>query len=88
MYTGRMGTESSVVRMHSGNGEHEEMDRRAIACFAAALDDARVQDQRLRSALLSYFTWATTDRMASFPDKGAVIPEDMSIVRWSLAGRQ
>lgn len=88
MYTSTIGSESSVVRMHSGNGEHEEMDLRAIACFVAALDDAGVQGQELRDALLAYFTWATTDRMASFPSKGAVIPDDMSLVRWSLAGRQ
>lgn len=74
--------------MHSGNGEHEEMDRRAIACFAEALDDAGVEGQELRSALLSYFTWATTERMASFPGKGGVIPEDRRLVRWSLTGRE
>ncbi len=88
MYTSKIGSESSVVRMHSGNGEHAEMDQRAIACFKAALDDIGVQRQDLRGALLGYFTWATTDRMASFPSKGAVIPENMSLVRWSLAGRQ
>ena len=33
------GDETSVVRLHSGNGPHEEMDRRAIACFDLALDD-------------------------------------------------
>src|SRR5487761_2037211 len=30
-YTDSYGDESAVVRMHSGNGLHEEMDRRAIA---------------------------------------------------------
>src|ERR1700712_4833828 len=38
-YTGVFGDESSVVRMHSGNGEHDEMDERAIACFDQALSD-------------------------------------------------
>ena len=33
------GDETSVVRMHSGNGPHDEMDRRAIACFDQALAD-------------------------------------------------
>jgi hemoglobin len=37
MYTAEYGSESSVVRMHSGNGLHDEMDRRAIACFDQAL---------------------------------------------------
>jgi hypothetical protein len=27
------GDETTVVKMHSGNGEHDEMDRRAIARF-------------------------------------------------------
>ena len=27
------GDETSMVRLHSGNGPHEEMGRRAIACF-------------------------------------------------------
>jgi hemoglobin len=31
------GDETSVVRIHSGNGLHEEMDRRAISCFDQAL---------------------------------------------------
>lgn len=37
-YTGSFGYETFVVRLHSGNGEHDGMDRRAIACF----DRARV----------------------------------------------
>jgi hypothetical protein len=35
----RSGDETSVVRIHSGNGPHQEMDRRAIACFVQALQD-------------------------------------------------
>lgn len=31
-YSEIYGNESSVVRMHSGNGPHDDMDRRAIAC--------------------------------------------------------
>jgi len=87
MYTRSIGSESSVVRMHSGNGEHDEMDRRAIQCFAEALVDAEVNGKDLRDALLAYFTWATTDRMASFPSKAACVPEDLTLVRWSLGGR-
>ena len=39
-YSTRYGDETSVVRMHSGNGPHEDMDHRAIACFDQALIDA------------------------------------------------
>ena len=38
-YSDQYGDETSVVRIHSGNGPHEEMDRRAIACFDQALED-------------------------------------------------
>src|SRR5262245_47015986 len=33
------GDETAVVRLHSGNGPHEEMDQRAIACFDQAMAD-------------------------------------------------
>src|SRR5262245_38895435 len=47
-YSERYGDETSVVRLHSGNGIHEEMDRRAIACFDEALEDAGLTgDERL-----------------------------------------
>src|SRR5688500_2472434 len=38
-YSARYGDEASVVRIHSGNGVHEEMDRRAITCFDQAIED-------------------------------------------------
>ena len=60
-YSDAYGDETSVVRMHSGNGLHEEMDRRAIACFDQALVDVELaDDDRLRQVLHDYFAWATT----------------------------
>jgi hemoglobin len=87
-YSGKYGTESSVVRMHSGNGVHEEMDRRAIKCFELALGDTAVQDPALRQALLAYFTWATTQRMAGYPKSAGEVPHDLKLARWSLNGLQ
>jgi hemoglobin len=43
-YSGSYGDETTVVRMHSGNGVHDEMDRRAIACFDQALADVGLAD--------------------------------------------
>ena len=88
LYTEKCGTESSVVRMHSGNGKHDEMDRRAIRCFELALDDTEVHDHALRGALLEYFTWATTERMASYPRSANEVPRDLTIARWSMSGQQ
>src|SRR5207245_4631759 len=39
-FSAAYGDETSVVRSHSGNGPHEEVDRRAIACFDQAMHDA------------------------------------------------
>jgi truncated hemoglobin YjbI len=62
-YSDSYSDETTVVRMHSGNGEHDEMDRRAIACFDQALADVGLaHDGPLRQVLHDYFAWATTTR--------------------------
>src|SRR5689334_10354779 len=67
LYSPRYGDETSVVRIHSGNGAHEEMDRRAIACFGQALADTGLApDDRLRQVLYDYFAWTTTTTMARY----------------------
>src|SRR5258708_25334160 len=38
-YSDCYGDETSVVRIHSGNGAHDEMDRRASTCFDPAMED-------------------------------------------------
>lgn len=45
-FSAEYGDETSVVRMHSGNGPHQEMDRRAIASFDLALADVGCDDKR------------------------------------------
>lgn len=88
-YSSQYGDETAVVRLHSGNGEHEEMDRRAIACFDAALEDAGLAaDDDLRRALHDYFAWATTTGMAGFPDSADAVPDGLRIPRWSWDGLQ
>ncbi len=84
-YTTRFGDESSVVRLHSGEGEHDEMDRRAIACFDAALVDAGLTEPPLREALHDYFAWATAS-MARYPESPAGVPPNLPVPRWTLEG--
>ena len=51
-YTEGLGDHSEVLRLHSGNGEHPDRDRRSEACFAQAMDDAGLpDDERLRATL-------------------------------------
>jgi hemoglobin len=83
-YTENFGDESSVVRMHSGNGPHEEMNRRAIACFDQALADAGLAgDERLRQVLHDYFAWAATTTMDRFHDSADDVPGGLPLPRWS-----
>ena len=86
-YTDAYGDETSVVRMHSGNGPHEEMDRRAIACFDQALVDAQIAtDDRLRRVLHDYFAWATTTSMARYHASADDVPDGLRIPHWSWNG--
>jgi hemoglobin len=81
------GDETSVVRIHSGNGPHDEMDRRAIACFDEALVDAGLAgDERLRQVLHDYFAWATTTTMARYHHAADDVPAGLAIPRWSWDG--
>ena len=86
-YTSAYGDESSVVRLHSGNGPHDEMDRRAIACFDQALDDVGIgADDRLRETLHNYFAWATTTTMSRYHGSADDVPSGLSLPRWSWDG--
>lgn len=86
-YSAQYGDETSVARRHSGNGPHEEMDRRAVACFDQALEDAGLAgDERLRRALHDYFEWATTRSMNRFQGGPGEVPAGMIIPKWSWDG--
>jgi hemoglobin len=85
-YTGSIADESYVVRLHSGNGEHREMDERAQTCFARAIDDASIpKDETLRSTLKAYFHWAV-QRMSAYPESPDDVPPGLAFPRWSWAG--
>jgi len=89
LYSDAYGDETSVVRIHSGNGAHEEMDRRAIACFDQALADTGLAtDERLGHVLHDYFAWATTTTMARYHRSADDVPDGLAIPRWSWDGLQ
>ena len=89
LYSQCYGDETTVVKMHSGNGKHEEMDRRAIACFDQALVDAGLaDDETLGKALHDYFSWATTTTMAHYHESANDVPDGLRIPHWSWNGLQ
>jgi hemoglobin len=87
-YSDAYGNETSVVRIHSGNGPHEEMDRRAISCFDRALEDVGLTDEPLRQVLHDYFAWATTTTMARYHDSADEVPAGLAMPHWSWHGLQ
>jgi hemoglobin len=85
-YTDSIGEESEVVRMHSGKGEHHEMDARAQVCFAQALEDAGFsEDLRLCNTLVAYFLWVTTE-LSTYSESADDVPSGLRITRWSWDG--
>lgn len=88
-YSETYGDETSVVRMHSGNGPHEEMDRRAIACFDQAMTDVAISDNdAVREVLHDYFAWATTTTMSGYHRSEDDVPDGLRIPHWSWDGLQ
>ncbi len=85
-YSGSYGDETLVVRMHSGNGQHDEMDRRAIACFDQALIDVTLVADPLRQVLHDYFAWATTTTMSRYHHSADEVPDRLPIPHWSWDG--
>ncbi|HEX6150261.1 group II truncated hemoglobin [Nocardioides sp.] len=88
-YSDSYGDETSVVRIHSGNGPHEEMDRRAIACFDQALTDVGIlEDNPVRAVLHDYFAWATTTTMSRYHRSADDVPDGLRMPHWSWDGLQ
>src|SRR4029079_5559972 len=87
LYSDQYGDETSVVRIHSGNGIHEEMDQRAIACFDQALADVDPSsDEGVPQVLRDYFEWATTTTMARDHRSADDVPHGLQIPKWSWQG--
>ena len=82
------GSHAQVVRTHCGNGPHEQMDGRAVAAFALALDDAAIPtDPALRFHLIAWFTWATAliNHRWAAPDD---VPADLPLPQWGWDGTE
>jgi len=89
MFSASYGDETAVVKMHSGNGEHDEMDGRAIVCFDLAMADVGLdKNDVLRQVLHDYFSWATKTTMSRYHQSADDVPEGLSIPRWSWDGLQ
>jgi len=86
-YSASIGSESDVVRMHSGNGAHDEMDRRAIRCFDQALSSLGFEEgDRVHQVLHDYFAWSTTTTMTRYHGSADAVPDGLPLPHWSWDG--
>lgn len=80
--------QTSLLQMHSGNGEISDLGRRFVECFVLALDDADWPDEpEFRATLRSYLQWAVDDVLHYSP-VDAEVPGGLPMPRWSWDGLQ
>lgn len=78
--------QSTVLHMHSGNGDMTDLGRRFVRCFAAAMDDAGLPDDpAFRAAMMAYMRWAVDEFLRCSP-QGAEVPAGLAIPRWGWEG--
>lgn len=86
-YSQRYADQAHVVRLHSGNGVHTEMDEEAIRIFADAVQTAGLpNDRELRQTLKDFWAWSMRTRLNSYPDSKDDVPGDLTVPRWSWNG--
>jgi hemoglobin len=87
-YSQTVGDQTSLVAMHSGNGDMDDLARRFVEAFVGAADDAGLPDDpELRRALRAYMEWAV-GTMTAHPDSADDVPPGQPVPRWSWNGLQ
>ena len=85
-YSRELASVAHMVRMHSGNGPHPELDAATERCFALALDDAGIpDDERLRSTLIDWFAWSNRVVNHTYA-RPELVPDDLALPHWSWDG--
>ena len=85
-YSRELASVAHIVRIHSGNGPHPELDAATERCFALALDDAGIpDDERLRSTLVDWFAWSNRVVNHTY-ERPELVPDDLTLPHWSWDG--
>lgn len=77
LYTGGYGDESSMLRMHAGNGEHEELDELCLAFFDQALADVGITGATA-ARVAAYFR-AATEAQHAYRESPDQVPEGLPL---------
>jgi hemoglobin len=87
-YSLECGSHAVVVEMHSGMGDMSDLNRRFLACFVQAMDDAELpHDLVFRTAMHDYMQWAVGD-VSGRNDSDPTVPHDAPMPSWSWDGLQ
>ena len=88
-YSNSDGDETTVVKLHSGNGRARRNGSPCDCLFDQALVDVGLADDgALRQVLHDYFAWATTTTMSRYHQSADDVPNGLSIPHWSWDGLQ
>jgi hemoglobin len=86
-YSGGCGTQTSVLRMHAGNGDMSDLGRRFVEIFCLAADDAGLPDDpEFRDALREYMRWAVDEVIAH--QRAEDVADGLPMPRWGWDGPQ
>jgi len=84
-YSSDCGDELGMLTMHAGNGDMGDLGERFVACFVAALDDARLPDDpRFREAMEAYMRHAV-ETVLAYSDVQEAEP-GLPMPRWGWDG--
>src|SRR5690242_19396488 len=86
VYSRSCGTQVGLAHMHAHNGNIDDLGRRFVACFDAALDDAGLpSDPGFRAAMHAYMEWAVAD-MLQYSPIDALVPSGLEVPQWGWDG--
>jgi len=80
LYAAGYGDESSMQRLHAGNGDHRELDERCLALFGQALADVGVPAGPA-ARLAAHFRRATEAQRA-YAASAENVPDSLVLPRW------
>ena len=75
LYTAGYGDETSVQRIHAGNGDHIELDEACLSLFDQALADIGIEPETAKR-IAAYFRSATEAQRA-YGAKDVVVPDGL-----------
>jgi hemoglobin len=77
--------QAAMLRMHTGNGDMNDLGTRFLGCFDAAVDDAALPaDPVFRQCLHDYMVWAVDDVLSYREPED--VPGALGIPHWGWGG--